>query len=58
MRGTAPAEVHRIGLWRAADEADLHTNVLDTLPLRMWMSVTVTAVRSHPDDPGKANSAE
>jgi muconolactone D-isomerase len=50
-------ELRSIGLWRAADEADLHANVLGTLPLRAWMSFTVTAVRSHPNDPGKADAA-
>jgi muconolactone D-isomerase len=45
-------ELRSIGLWRAADETDLHTNVLDTLPLRPWMSFAVTAVRPHPNDPG------
>jgi muconolactone D-isomerase len=44
-------EMRSIGLWRAADEADLHTNVLGTLPLRAWMTFAVTAVRPHPNDP-------
>ncbi|AII04009.1 muconolactone delta-isomerase [Rhodococcus wratislaviensis] len=46
-------ELRSIGVWRADDEADLHTNVLDTLPLRPWMSITVTALRPHPNDPGQ-----
>jgi muconolactone D-isomerase len=46
-------ERRSIGLWRAADEAELHEKVLDTLPLRSWMSVVVTAVEPHPSDPGK-----
>lgn len=50
-------ELRSIGLWRAADEADLHANVLGTLPLRAWMSLSVTAVQSHPNDPGKADAA-
>lgn len=50
-------ELRSIGLWRAADEADLHANVLGTLPLRGWMSFVVTAVQSHPNDPGKADPA-
>jgi muconolactone D-isomerase len=45
-------EMRSIGLWRAADERDLHANVLDTLPMRAWMSPVVTAVRPHPNDPG------
>lgn len=44
-------ELRSIGLWRADDEADLHEHVLGTLPLRPWMSVTVTAVQPHPNDP-------
>ncbi|MDV6271376.1 muconolactone Delta-isomerase family protein [Rhodococcus globerulus] len=42
-----------IGVWLAADEADLHINVLDTLPLRPWMSIAVTALQPHPNDPGQ-----
>jgi muconolactone delta-isomerase len=50
-------ELRSIGLWRAADEADLHKRVLDTLPLRPWMHLAVTAVRPHPNDPGRAAAA-
>ncbi|MFJ9734578.1 muconolactone Delta-isomerase family protein [Streptomyces sp. NPDC101169] len=46
-------ELRSIGLWRAADEAELHEKVLGTLPLRSWMTLTVTAVESHPNDPGR-----
>ncbi|WP_257015898.1 muconolactone Delta-isomerase family protein [Rhodococcus sp. ACS1] len=46
-------ELRSIGVWCADDEADLHANVLDTLPLRPWMSVTVTPLRPHPNDPGQ-----
>jgi muconolactone D-isomerase len=45
-------ESRSIGLWRADDEADLHENVLGTLPLRPWMTLTVTALQPHPNDPG------
>lgn len=45
-----------IGLWRAADEAELHEKVLGTLPLRAWMTPTVTPVESHPNDPGKGGA--
>jgi muconolactone D-isomerase len=41
-----------IGLWRAADEAELHEEVLGTLPLRPWMTAVVTRVEPHPSDPG------
>jgi muconolactone D-isomerase len=45
-------ELRSVGLWRADDEADLHKKVLATLPLRAWMTAVVTAVESHPNDPG------
>ena len=46
-------EMRSIGLWRAADEADLHAHVLGTLPLAPWMTFAVTAVQPHPNDPGR-----
>ncbi|MEV1067819.1 muconolactone Delta-isomerase family protein [Streptomyces sp. NPDC050263] len=46
-------ELRSIGVWRAADEAELHEKVLGTLPLRPWMTLTVTALESHPNDPGR-----
>ena len=46
-------ELRSIGVWRAVDEADLHRNVLDTLPLRSWMSLAVTPLQRHPNDPGQ-----
>lgn len=53
--GEWPAGQRRsIGLWRAVDEADLRTNVLGTLPLRPWMDVKVTALRTHHNDPAPA----
>ncbi|RAG82166.1 muconolactone delta-isomerase [Streptacidiphilus pinicola] len=48
-------ELRSLGIWRAADEADLHEKVLGTLPLRPWMSLKVTALQSHPNDPGKSD---
>jgi muconolactone delta-isomerase len=50
-------ELRSIGVWRALDEADLRRNVLDTLPLRSWMSVGVTPLQAHPNDPGQASVA-
>jgi muconolactone D-isomerase len=49
-------ELRSIGIWRAADEAELHEKVLGTLPLRPWMTVTGTALESHPNDPGRTAS--
>lgn len=50
-------ELRSIGLWRAADEAELYEKVLGTLPLWPWMTSLVTAVQSHPNDPGKVGAA-
>ncbi|MFE6495650.1 muconolactone Delta-isomerase family protein, partial [Streptomyces sp. NPDC057747] len=41
-----------IGIWRAADEAELRTDVLGTLPLWPWMTAVVTPLEPHPNDPG------
>ncbi|MGY5137537.1 muconolactone Delta-isomerase family protein [Streptomyces nigrescens] len=46
-------ELRSIGLWRAADEGELHEKVLGTLPLRPWMTAVVTALEPHPNDPGR-----
>jgi muconolactone D-isomerase len=46
-------ELRSLGIWRAADESDLHEKVLGTLPLRPWMTLTVTALQAHPNDPGR-----
>ncbi|MFJ8093834.1 muconolactone Delta-isomerase family protein [Streptomyces griseofuscus] len=46
-------EKRSIGVWRADDEAELCEKVLGTLPLRPWMSLTVTPLESHPNDPGR-----
>ncbi|MEV7323410.1 muconolactone Delta-isomerase family protein [Streptomyces sp. NPDC093970] len=45
-------ELRSIGIWCAADEAELDEKVLGTLPLRPWMTVTVTPLQPHPNDPG------
>ncbi|AWW35954.1 muconolactone Delta-isomerase family protein [Streptomyces cadmiisoli] len=50
-------EMRSLGVWRAADEKELHESVLGTLPLRPWMTVTVTALESHPNDPGRVDPA-
>ncbi|MGW2419498.1 muconolactone Delta-isomerase family protein [Streptomyces sp. NPDC001709] len=48
-------ESRSIGVWRAGDEEELHEKVLGTLPLRPWMTVTVTPLESHPNDPGRVD---
>jgi muconolactone delta-isomerase len=40
-----------LGLWRAADEAEMQT-ILDSLPLNRWLSTVVTPLTTHPSDPG------
>ncbi|GAA2345663.1 muconolactone Delta-isomerase family protein [Streptomyces kunmingensis] len=47
-------ELRSIGVWRAADEAELHEKVLRTLPLHPWMTFAVTPLEPHPNDPGPA----
>ncbi|MFE0516553.1 muconolactone Delta-isomerase family protein [Streptomyces sp. NPDC058964] len=49
-------ELRSIGIWRAADEEELHEKVLGTLPLRPWMTPKVTPLEPHPNDPGPADA--
>lgn len=49
-------ELRSIGIWRATDEDELHEKVLGTLPLRPWMTLTLTALDSHPNDPGRTDT--
>lgn len=51
-------ELRSIGVWCAADEDELHEKVLGTLPLRSWMTLTVTPLVSHPNDPGRQAETE
>jgi muconolactone delta-isomerase len=48
-----PGEGRALGLWRARDAADLQT-MLDSLPLRPYMTVDVTPLTEHPTDPAIA----
>lgn len=43
-------ERRSVGLWRAADATEMG-RVLDSLPLRSWMTITVTDLEPHPNDP-------
>jgi muconolactone D-isomerase len=45
-----PGEWRSIGLFRAADEAELR-EILASLPLHIWMQVTITPLTPHPNDP-------
>jgi muconolactone D-isomerase len=46
-----------IGVWRAADAHELDREVLGTLPLRDWMTITITPLEPHPNDPGDPSLA-
>jgi muconolactone D-isomerase len=39
-----------IGLYSAADDDELQA-ILESLPLRPWMEISVTALAEHPNDP-------
>lgn len=43
-------EWRTLGLWAAADEEELR-KVLASLPLHVWMTVGVTPLTPHPNDP-------
>jgi muconolactone D-isomerase len=45
-----PGEWRSIGLFRAANERELR-EILDSLPLHIWMKVTITPLSPHPNDP-------
>jgi len=45
-----PDEWHSIGLFRTANEAELR-ETLASLPLHVWMNVTITPLTPHPNDP-------
>ncbi|NUS55631.1 MAG: muconolactone delta-isomerase [Streptomycetaceae bacterium] len=49
-------ELRSVGIWRADDEEQLRGQVLGSLPLRPWMTVTVTALEPHPNDPGLSST--
>jgi muconolactone D-isomerase len=51
-----PSEWRSIGLFRATDETELR-EVLATLPLHVWMKVTITPLNPHPNDPEKRASS-
>jgi muconolactone D-isomerase len=44
-----------IGLYRAADDAELQAT-LESLPLRPWMEISVTALAEHPNDPARSSA--
>ena len=52
---TRPGEWRTLGLWRANDVAQLQ-EILATMPLHLWMTVEVTPLTPHPNDPGGLGS--
>jgi muconolactone delta-isomerase len=42
-----------LGLYRAASDRELDA-ILDSLPLRPWMEISVTALAEHPNDPARS----
>jgi muconolactone D-isomerase len=46
-----PGEWRTLGLW-SADDADHLQTILESLPLHVWMTVEVTPLHPHPNDPG------
>ena len=46
-----PGESRALGLWRAQDAAEMQA-ILQSLPLAQWMTVDVTPLSAHPNDPG------
>jgi muconolactone D-isomerase len=50
-----PGEWRTLGLWRANDQQQLQ-EILATLPLHVWMTVELTPLLPHPNDPGASTS--
>jgi muconolactone delta-isomerase len=50
---SGPGSPRALGLWRAADVAEM-TAIVDSLPLRDWLSVETTPLSAHPNDPAGA----
>lgn len=44
-----------MGLWSASSEAELWT-LLDSLPLRRYMQISVRPLDPHPNDPGELSN--
>jgi muconolactone delta-isomerase len=52
-----PGEWRNIGLFRADGEAELR-QILDSLPLHIWMKVSITPLTPHPNDPESRSSRD
>jgi muconolactone D-isomerase len=44
-----------LSLYRAASDEELEA-ILDSLPLRPWMEISVTALAEHPNDPARSTA--
>ena len=44
-----------VGLYRATDDSELQA-ILESLPLRPWMEITVRALAEHPNDPALSSA--
>ena len=53
---SSTGETNVLGLYRAESEAELD-GLLRALPLYEWMTVTVTGLERHPNDPAAAQAA-
>ena len=56
MRPLSTGEANVLGLYRAESETELD-GLLSALPLYEWMTVTVTGLERHPNDPAAAQAA-
>ena len=53
MPPSQPGQWRTLGLWSAADSADL-TATLESLPLHAWMGVEAIPLTPHPNDPPRS----
>ena len=56
MRPLSTGETNVLGLYRAESKTELES-LLSALPLYDWMTVTVTGLERHPNDPAAAQAA-
>jgi muconolactone D-isomerase len=45
-----PVSGETLGLWKAGSETELK-GIIATLPLHKWMTVEITPLNPHPNDP-------
>jgi muconolactone D-isomerase len=50
-----PGEWRSLGLWKANSEAELK-GIIATLPLQKWMTVEITPLNPHPNDPASKHA--